>query len=50
MHAIFSKARLIIEIDELWLPVLLGLGQRHLADPHNFPRWLHVLAPAQHRS
>ena len=47
MHAISNRAQLVIEIDELWVPVLLGLGQRRLADAKNFPRWLHVLAPAR---
>jgi hypothetical protein len=45
LHAVSEKTQLLLEIDELWLPVLVSLGQTHLAHPSNFPLWLHMLVP-----
>ena len=44
--AVSEKTQLLLEIDELWLPVMASMGRRRVADSANFPRWLHALAPA----
>ena len=45
LYAAAAKTELLLEIDEMWLPVLVALGQRELAHHHNFPEWLHILLP-----
>jgi hypothetical protein len=45
LHAVSEKTQLLLEIDELWLPIMIKCGLSGLSDESNFPKWIHVLLP-----